>query len=96
MQDAPSLVQDIHHSRDPSIETLLLYALGSIIEREESRRWVLGIHPLERQLTPLGRAAAPDIRAMGDLPLVLSTTAMVPEDPPAVCPSVRLTSGAVA
>ena len=59
MQDAPSLVQDIHHSRDPFIETLPLYALGSIVEREESRRWVFRSHRLEQQLTPRGRAAAP-------------------------------------
>ena len=58
-QDAPGLVQDIHHSRDPFIETLPLYALGSIIEREENQRWIWRIHPLEQRPTPRGRAAAP-------------------------------------
>ena len=77
-QDAPGLVQDIHHRRDPFVETPPLYALGSIVEREESRRWVLGIHPVEQRLTSRGRAAAPDTRAEGDPPLVLSTTTTTP------------------
>ena len=47
MQDAPGLVQDIHHHRDPFVETPPLYALGSIVEREKSRSWISGIHPLE-------------------------------------------------
>ena len=45
-QDDPGLIQDTHHRRDPFVKTPPLYALGSIVEREESRHWVLGIHPL--------------------------------------------------
>ena len=37
VQDAPGLVQSFQHGRDPLVETLPLYALSSIIEREEYR-----------------------------------------------------------
>ena len=42
-----------------------------------------------------GGRLPPDIKAEGELSLVLSTTATVPEDPPAVSASVRPTSGSV-
>ena len=44
----------------------------------------------------MGERLPPDIRAKGDPPLVLSTTAMMPGDPPATSPSARPASGAVA
>ena len=49
-----------------NVMILPLHALGSIVEREESRRWVLRSHPLELRLTLRGLVAAPDIRAEGD------------------------------
>ena len=54
MQDALGLVQDFHHGQDPFIETLLLYALGSIIEREEYRHRVLRIRLVEQWLALRG------------------------------------------
>ena len=43
----------------------------------------------------MGKWLPPNIRARGDSPLVLSTTATMPEDPSAVSPSVQLMSRAV-
>ena len=58
-QDPSGLFQGIHHGRKPDVKTLPLHALGMIVEREKSGRWVLSDHPLERRLAPRRGAKAP-------------------------------------
>jgi len=65
MQDATGLAQGVHHSREPDVKILPLHALGSIVEREKNRHWVLSGHPLEWRLAPCGGAAAPRQQGRG-------------------------------
>ena len=89
VQGTTGLVQGIHQSQEPDVKILPLHALGSIIEREKNRRWVLSCNPLERRLTP-------DNRAGDDLLRVLSTTVMTPGDPLATSSCIRPAPGAAA
>ena len=65
------LLQGIQHGRNPDVKTLPLHALGMIIEREKSRRRILGGHPLERRLPRTGERLPPDKGAEGGSLLTL-------------------------